>query len=47
MSFYCLLIQFQWYFYQQVEFLPVYTPNEEEKEDPKLFAANVRQVMAE
>jgi len=31
----------------EVEFLPVYTPNEEEKKDPKLFAANVRQVMAE
>jgi len=31
----------------EVEFLPVYTPNEEEKNDPKLFAANVRQVMAE
>lgn len=31
----------------EVEFLPVYTPNEDEKEDSKLFAANVRQVMAD
>lgn len=30
----------------EVEFLPVYTPDEQEKQDPKLFAANVRQVMA-
>lgn len=31
----------------EVEFLPVYTPNDDEKADPKLFAANVRQVMAD
>lgn len=31
----------------EVEFLPVYTPNEDEKKNPKLFAANVRHVMAE
>jgi len=30
-----------------VEFLPPYVPSEEEKEDPKVFAANVRGVMAE
>lgn len=30
----------------EVEFLPVYYPNEAEKKDPKLFADNVRQVMA-
>uniref|UniRef100_A0AAR5P3Y2 EF-hand domain-containing protein n=1 Tax=Dendroctonus ponderosae TaxID=77166 RepID=A0AAR5P3Y2_DENPD len=29
-----------------VEFLPVYYPNEEEKRDPKLFANNVRAIMA-
>ncbi|KAG5899387.1 hypothetical protein JTB14_036875 [Gonioctena quinquepunctata] len=30
----------------EIEFLPVYTPTEEEKRDPKLFANNVRAVMA-
>lgn len=30
----------------EIEFLPVYVPNEEEKKDPKLFAHNVRNVMA-
>ncbi|XP_076264128.1 lysophosphatidylcholine acyltransferase isoform X2 [Rhynchophorus ferrugineus] len=30
----------------EVEFLPVYRPSEEEKRDPKLFANNVRAVMA-
>ncbi|XP_068906492.1 lysophosphatidylcholine acyltransferase isoform X3 [Tenebrio molitor] len=34
------------YSYCEIEFLPVYTPNEEEKRDPKLFANNVRAVMA-
>nr|XP_015804603.2 lysophosphatidylcholine acyltransferase 1 [Nothobranchius furzeri] len=29
-----------------VEFLPIYTPSEEEKKNPALFAINVRQVMA-
>ena len=28
------------------QYLPVYTPSEEEKSDPALFANNVRQVMA-
>lgn len=30
----------------EIEFLPVYTPNDEEKNNPKLFATNVRNVMA-
>lgn len=30
----------------EVEFLPVYTPNDEEKNNPKLFATNVRNTMA-
>ncbi|KAI5637501.1 acyltransferase domain-containing protein [Phthorimaea operculella] len=30
----------------EIEFLPVYYPNEEEKRDPKLYARNVRDVMA-
>ncbi|TNN79782.1 Lysophosphatidylcholine acyltransferase 1 [Liparis tanakae] len=29
-----------------VEFLPIYTPSEEEKQNPALFAINVRRVMA-
>ncbi|CAC5357373.1 LPCAT1_2 [Mytilus coruscus] len=31
----------------ELEFLPVYNPNEEEKQDPTLYASNVRQKMAE
>ncbi|XP_056022789.1 lysophosphatidylcholine acyltransferase 2-like isoform X3 [Ostrea edulis] len=31
----------------EIEFLPVYTPSEEEKKDASLFAANVRAKMAE
>nr|CAD7268456.1 unnamed protein product [Timema shepardi] len=30
----------------EIEFLPVYTPSTAEKEDPKLYANNVRQLMA-
>ena len=30
-----------------VQFLPVYNPSQEEIDDPKLFANNVRQIMAE
>ncbi|XP_077291130.1 lysophosphatidylcholine acyltransferase-like [Arctopsyche grandis] len=30
----------------EIEFLPVYRPNEQEKQDPKLYASNVRNVMA-
>jgi lysophosphatidylcholine acyltransferase/lyso-PAF acetyltransferase len=33
--------------YCELEFLPVYTPSEEEKADVSLYANNVRQVMAE
>lgn len=32
--------------YCEIEFLPVYTPNDEEKKDARLFARNVQQVMA-
>ncbi|VDI79067.1 lysophosphatidylcholine acyltransferase / lyso-PAF acetyltransferase [Mytilus galloprovincialis] len=31
----------------ELEFLPVYNPNEEEKQDPTLYASNVRKKMAE
>ncbi|CAL8093753.1 unnamed protein product [Calicophoron daubneyi] len=31
----------------EVEFLPVYKPNEEEKADPQLYAENVRRTMAD
>ncbi|KAM5264734.1 lysophosphatidylcholine acyltransferase 1 [Ctenodactylus gundi] len=31
----------------EIEFLPVYSPSEEEKRDPALYASNVRRVMAE
>lgn len=30
----------------EIEFLPVYHPSEEEKTDPKLYANNVRKLMA-
>lgn len=30
----------------ELEFLPVYVPTEEEKRNPRLFASNVRDVMA-
>ncbi|CAF89448.1 unnamed protein product, partial [Tetraodon nigroviridis] len=30
----------------EIEYLPVYTPSEEEKENPSLFASNVRKLMA-
>ncbi|XP_059143736.1 lysophosphatidylcholine acyltransferase 2-like [Physella acuta] len=36
----------QFYTRIEIEFLPVYVPSEEEKKDPKLFANNVREVMA-
>lgn len=29
-----------------LQFLPIYTPSEEEKKNPALFAINVRRVMA-
>uniref|UniRef100_A0A0P4WCU3 EF-hand domain-containing protein n=1 Tax=Scylla olivacea TaxID=85551 RepID=A0A0P4WCU3_SCYOL len=37
----------QFHNYCELEYLPVYTPSEEEKQDAKLFANNVRQVMAD
>ena len=30
-----------------VEFLPIYSPNEEEKQSPELYAKNVQKIMAE
>ena len=30
-----------------VEFLPIYTPNDEEKNNPEVFAKNVQKLMAE
>ncbi|KAB5518397.1 hypothetical protein PHYPO_G00165390 [Pangasianodon hypophthalmus] len=36
----------QFYSNVTVEFLPVYTPSQEEKEDPELFADNVQRLMA-
>lgn len=30
----------------EIEFLPVYKPSEAERQDPKLYAENVRQLMA-
>lgn len=50
--FVCFRLKLLWltltqpYSYCEIEFLPVYVPNEEEKRDPKLFANNVRAVMA-
>eukprot|EP01094_Clydonella_sp_ATCC50884_P015226 TRINITY_DN25811_c0_g1_i1.p1 TRINITY_DN25811_c0_g1~~TRINITY_DN25811_c0_g1_i1.p1 ORF type:complete len:508 (+),score=126.07 TRINITY_DN25811_c0_g1_i1:156-1679(+) len=32
--------------YMEVEYLPVYTPSEQEKQNPSLFASNVRREMA-
>jgi lysophosphatidylcholine acyltransferase/lyso-PAF acetyltransferase len=37
----------QLHVYAEIEFLPPYTPSEEEKKDPQLFADNVRKVMAD
>jgi lysophosphatidylcholine acyltransferase/lyso-PAF acetyltransferase len=36
----------QFYNNMEVRYLPVYYPSDEEKSNPKLFAKNVRQVMA-
>jgi len=36
----------QLHIYVEMEFLPPYTPSEAEKDDPQLFADNVRKVMA-
>ena len=37
----------QFYVNLSVEFMPLYQPNQQEVKDPKLFANNVRQVMAD
>uniref|UniRef100_A0A8C5Q7M2 Lysophosphatidylcholine acyltransferase 1 n=1 Tax=Leptobrachium leishanense TaxID=445787 RepID=A0A8C5Q7M2_9ANUR len=36
----------QFHNYVEIEFLPIYTPSEEEKQNPALYANNVRRVMA-
>ena len=37
----------QWNTKAEIEYLPPYTPSQEEKEDPGLFADNVRNMMSE
>ena len=37
----------QFHNFVEIEFLPVYTPSDEEIKDPKLYAQNVQQLMAE
>ena len=37
----------RWYTPVQIHFLPLYTPSAEEKQDPKLFAENVRKLLGE
>lgn len=41
-----ILLLCQFMNYIEVKKLPVYHPSEEEKEDPKLYAENVRRLMA-
>lgn len=41
-----ILLLSQFVNYIEVRRLPVYHPSEQEKEDPKLYAANVRMLMA-
>lgn len=36
----------QFHTFVEVEYLPVYVPNEEEKKNPKLYAQNVQQLMS-
>ncbi|KAM4705352.1 lysophosphatidylcholine acyltransferase 1 [Rhinophrynus dorsalis] len=36
----------QFHNFVEIEFLPIYTPSEEEKKNPNLYAKNVRRVMA-
>ena len=49
---FCFSLKLLWFTLTQVhsncevEFLPVYVPSEEEKNDPKLYANNVRSVMS-
>lgn len=40
------LTMVQFYSKCEIEFLPVYNPSEEEKQDANLYARNVRDVMA-
>jgi hypothetical protein len=40
-------LQSQFNNYLEVEVLPVYRPSEEEKQSPRLYADNVRRLMAE
>lgn len=42
-----ILLLSQFVNYIEVRRLPVYHPSEQEKEDPKLYAANVRKLMAQ
>lgn len=37
----------QFHTFCEIEFMPVYHPSEEEKKDPKLYARNVRNLMAQ
>lgn len=37
----------QFHTFCEIEFMPVYHPNDEEKKDPKLYARNVRNLMAQ
>lgn len=41
-----ILLLCQFVNYIEVKRLPLYHPSEQEKEDPKLYAANVRKLMA-
>lgn len=36
----------QFHTFVEIEYLPVYVPNEEEKSNPKLYAQNVQKIMA-
>lgn len=36
----------QFHTFVEIEYLPVYVPNEEEKKDPKLYAQNVQRLMS-
>jgi lysophosphatidylcholine acyltransferase / lyso-PAF acetyltransferase len=36
----------QFHVFVEIEYLPVYTPSEEEIKNPKIFAKNVQEIMA-
>lgn len=36
----------RWYTPVKIHYLPLYTPSEEERQDPRLFAENVRQILS-